>query len=160
MECFNLLSLIIAGLISAAFYGSYSVTKYGVEAFSDALRREMYPWGIKVSMLEPGSHTTNICAPDMFEQQLKKGWNQLSDVVKDEYGEEYLSTGEFDDKPASYAEDSSLDSMLMAGVNIVKKCLLITEAVGEVFLVQPIPYLVSGNVACLLYVTYYQSMLA
>lgn len=85
------------------------MTKYGVEAFSDALRREMYPWGIKVSMLEPGSHTTNICAPDMFEQQLKKGWNQLSDVIKDEYGEEYLSTGEFDDQPASYAEDSSLD---------------------------------------------------
>lgn len=109
MECFNLLSLIIAGLISPGFYGSYSVTKYGVEAFSDALRREMYPWGIKVSMLEPGSHTTNICAPDMFEQQLKKGWNQLSDVVKDEYGEEYLSTGEFDDELASYAEDSSLD---------------------------------------------------
>ena len=108
MECFNLLSLIIAGLISPAFYGSYSVTKYGVEAFSDALRHEMYPWGIKVSLLEPGSHTTNICAPDMFEQQLKKGWNQLSDVVKDEYGEEYLSTGEFDDKPASNAEDSSL----------------------------------------------------
>ena len=101
--------LIIAGLISPGFYGSYSVTKYGVEAFSDALRREMYPWGIKVSMLEPGSHTTNICAPDMFERQLKKGWNQLSDVVKDEYGEEYLRTGEFDDKPASYAEDSSLD---------------------------------------------------
>ena len=101
--------LIIAGLISPGFYGSYSVTKYGVEAFSDALRREMYPWGIKVSMLEPGSHTTNICTPDMFEQQLKKGWNQLSDVVKDEYGEEYLSTGEFDDQPASYAEDSSLD---------------------------------------------------
>ena len=45
----------------------------------------------------------------MFEQQLKKGWNQLSDVVKDEYGEEYLSTGEFDVQPASYAEDSSLD---------------------------------------------------
>ncbi|CAH3024973.1 unnamed protein product [Porites evermanni] len=104
-----------AGLISPGFYGSYSVTKYGVEAFSDALRREMYPWGINVSMLEPGSHTTNICAPDMFEQQLKKGWNQLSDVVKDEYGEEYLRTGEFDDKLASYAEDSSLDSMLMAG---------------------------------------------
>ena len=106
MECFNLLSLVISGLISPGFYGSYSVTKYGVEAFSDALRREMYPWEIKVSMLEPGSHTTNICAPDMFEQQLKKGWNQLSDVVKDEYGEEYLSTGEFDDKPAApYAEE-------------------------------------------------------
>ena len=69
------------------------MTKYGVEAFSDALRREMHPWGIKVSMLEPGSHMTNICAPDMFEQQLRKGWDQLSDELKHDYGEQYLTTG-------------------------------------------------------------------
>ncbi|XP_022792936.1 short-chain dehydrogenase/reductase family 9C member 7-like [Stylophora pistillata] len=80
----------MAGRFSASFYCSYSVSKYGVEAFSDALRREMLPWGIKVCILEPGSFSTNICAPDVFEQQLREGWNQLSDELKDEYGEEYL----------------------------------------------------------------------
>ncbi|KAL9983671.1 hypothetical protein ACROYT_G005880 [Oculina patagonica] len=83
----------MAGRISVNFYASYSVTKYGVEAFSDALRREMQPWGIKVSMLEPGSFHTNICTPTMLEQQLKQGWNTLSDELKDEYGEEYLHRG-------------------------------------------------------------------
>lgn len=81
------------GRISAHFYGSYSVTKYGVEAFSDALRREMEPWEIKVSMLEPGSFSTNICAPAMMEQQFRQGWNTLSDELKDEYGEDYLNRG-------------------------------------------------------------------
>ena len=74
-------------------YGSYAVSKYGVEAFSDALRREMHPWGIKVSMLEPGSFSTNICAPDMFEKQLREGWDRLSDELKAEYGQEYLNKG-------------------------------------------------------------------
>ena len=69
------------------------MTKYGVEAFSDALRREMQPWGIKVSMLEPGSFLTNICAPNVFEQQLRQAWNTLSDELKNEYGEEYLNAG-------------------------------------------------------------------
>jgi len=87
-----LLSLSI-GRVSFNFYASYSVTKYGVEAFSDALRREMQPWGIKVSMLEPGSFLTNICAPDVFEQQLRQAWNTLSDELKNEYGEEYLNAG-------------------------------------------------------------------
>ena len=69
------------------------MTKYGVEAFSDALRCEMQPWGIKVSMLEPGSFLTNICDPDVFEGQLKEAWNTLSDELKNEYGEEYLNAG-------------------------------------------------------------------
>lgn len=64
-----------------------------MEAFSDALRREMHPWGIKVSMLEPGSFSTNICAPAVFERQLREGWNKLSEELKDEYGEEYLNRG-------------------------------------------------------------------
>lgn len=81
----------ISGRFSANCYGSYAVSKYGVEAFSDALRREMHPWGVKVSMLEPGSVLTNICAPDAFERQLRKGWDQLSTELKDEYGEQYLN---------------------------------------------------------------------
>ena len=74
-------------------YASYAVSKYGVEAFSDALRCEMNPWGIKVSMLEPGSFSTNICAPDMFEKQLREGWDRLSDKLRAEYGEEHLNKG-------------------------------------------------------------------
>ena len=33
---------------------SYNVTKYAGEAFSDILRREMYKFGVTVSIIEPG----------------------------------------------------------------------------------------------------------
>jgi len=69
------------------------VTKFGVEAFSDALRREMQPWGIKVSMLEPGAFLTDLISPASLEQQLRQRWNALSDELKNDYGEEYLTRG-------------------------------------------------------------------
>ena len=69
------------------------MTKYGMEAFSDALRREMQPWGIKVSMLEPGAFLTDLLSPAAIEQQLRQRWNALSDELKSDYGEEYLERG-------------------------------------------------------------------
>ena len=69
------------------------MSKYGVEAFSDALRREMHPWGVKVSMLEPGFFATNIAAPDFLESELRRGWNRLSEDLKNDYGEDFLEKG-------------------------------------------------------------------
>ena len=44
---------------SVLYYGGwYHVTKYSVEAFSDALRIEMRPFGIDVVMIEPGGIKT------------------------------------------------------------------------------------------------------
>ncbi|KFV71819.1 Retinol dehydrogenase 3, partial [Dryobates pubescens] len=37
------------------FSGGGCISKYGVEAFSDSLRREMRPFGVQVSIIEPGS---------------------------------------------------------------------------------------------------------
>ena len=64
-----------------------------MEAFSDALRREMHPWGIKVSMMEPGAHQTKINEPATTERQLRQSWDTLSDELKKDYGEEYLEKG-------------------------------------------------------------------
>lgn len=51
----------------------------------------MHPWGIKVSIIEPGGFKTQIS--NGVERQLKQGWNNLSDELKREYGEEYLENG-------------------------------------------------------------------
>ena len=87
--------LIHAGRFSTSLFSHYTVTKYGVEAFSDALRREMYPWGVKVSILEPGAFQTNINQPSIIEKDLKEAWENLDDQLKEEYGEEYLKEGIF-----------------------------------------------------------------
>ncbi len=49
----------IAGKMVFYMGGWYNVTKYSIEAFSDALRMEMKPFGIDVVMIEPGAIKTD-----------------------------------------------------------------------------------------------------
>lgn len=46
--------------------------------------------GIKVSIMEPGCFQTGMTQPAAIERQLRQCWNNLSDELKKEYGEEYL----------------------------------------------------------------------
>ena len=48
----------LAGKLATPFNGAYSAAKHGMEAFSDALRMELAPWGIHVSVVEPGTIAT------------------------------------------------------------------------------------------------------
>jgi len=50
----------VAGLIAAPLYSIYSATKYGVRAFTDALRREVSPFGIRVTGIYPGPAETEF----------------------------------------------------------------------------------------------------
>jgi NAD(P)-dependent dehydrogenase (short-subunit alcohol dehydrogenase family) len=50
----------IAGRAAFPFIGPYSASKYALEAFTDALRIELLPWGISVSVIEPGDVATPI----------------------------------------------------------------------------------------------------
>ena len=50
----------VAGLIAAPLIATYSAGKFGVRAFTDALRREVAPFGIKVSGIFPGPATTEF----------------------------------------------------------------------------------------------------
>jgi NAD(P)-dependent dehydrogenase (short-subunit alcohol dehydrogenase family) len=48
------------GLVSLPFVGAYHATKFAVEALSDALRWELRPFGIRVSVIEPGPIRTEF----------------------------------------------------------------------------------------------------
>lgn len=50
----------VAGLIAAPMYSIYAATKYGVRGFTDALRREVAPFGMHVSGIYPGPATTEF----------------------------------------------------------------------------------------------------
>lgn len=50
----------IAGRLAAPFIGAYSASKFALEAVTDALRLELRPWKIHVSIIEPGSIATPI----------------------------------------------------------------------------------------------------
>jgi NAD(P)-dependent dehydrogenase (short-subunit alcohol dehydrogenase family) len=50
----------IGGRVTMPFMGPYSASKYAVEALTDALRVELSPWGIEVSVVEPGPVQSEI----------------------------------------------------------------------------------------------------
>ncbi|MBS0169939.1 MAG: SDR family oxidoreductase [Nitrospira sp.] len=50
----------IAGLAATPFLGAYCGSKFALEAMSDALRLELAPWGIEVSLVEPGAIQSQI----------------------------------------------------------------------------------------------------
>ncbi|KAJ7385408.1 hypothetical protein OS493_016492 [Desmophyllum pertusum] len=78
------------GQFSLPWSCAYNITKYGVEAFSDALRREMSPWKVRVSIIEPGSFNTGLLDGNRAEIILRQRWEALSEEVKNDYSEEYL----------------------------------------------------------------------
>ena len=70
----------IAGRISNPFMGAYCASKHALEAYSDALRMELAPWGIRVVLVEPGPIKTPIweksgaAAKDILDSMDEAQW--------------------------------------------------------------------------------------
>jgi NAD(P)-dependent dehydrogenase (short-subunit alcohol dehydrogenase family) len=50
----------ISGTLSGALLGAYSMSKHAVEAYGDALAAELAPFGVGVSLVEPGNFRSAI----------------------------------------------------------------------------------------------------
>ncbi len=62
----------MAGRIASPMLGAYASSKFSLEALADALRRELRPSGVSVSLVEPGGVDTPMAAsqPALVEQAL------------------------------------------------------------------------------------------
>lgn len=69
----------IAGRLTFPYFGIYCASKHAVEAYSQALRYELAPWGIEVSLVEPGPFGTNL---------LYSGPKEADQAVFDDYGDQ------------------------------------------------------------------------
>lgn len=63
----------ISGKIVLPVSGPYCASKYALEAFSDAMRLELFPFGIFVVLIEPGNINTNF-----MENAVRKSDGALS----------------------------------------------------------------------------------
>ncbi|GAB3220862.1 oxidoreductase [Spirosoma arcticum] len=89
----------IAGLVGSAGLGGYCATKFAVEGISEALAQELAPFGIAVTIIEPGGFNTNwggssmqwgqheikeytIAAGNLKEKFEKMDSHQLGDPAK------------------------------------------------------------------------------
>jgi len=79
----------LAGRVSVPMMGAYCASKFALEAFSDALRVETKPFGVYVSLVEPGPVVTE------FQRNALKASEDVlsSDSVYRPAYESYLSGG-------------------------------------------------------------------
>ena len=65
----------VAGRVATAGAGVYNLTKWGVNAFSEALRQECADAGIRVTIVEPGAVATELQQhnrPPVYEQLMRR----------------------------------------------------------------------------------------
>ncbi|MEA2314920.1 MAG: hypothetical protein QOI03_1612 [Solirubrobacteraceae bacterium] len=65
----------VAGRIARAGSGVYNLTKFGVGAFSESLRQEGVPIGVRVTLIEPGAVATELAGhnrPEVLEQMARR----------------------------------------------------------------------------------------
>jgi NAD(P)-dependent dehydrogenase (short-subunit alcohol dehydrogenase family) len=77
----------IAGRMSLPMMGWYCASKHGLEAMTDALRVEVAPFGVKVTLIEPGSFGTSIWAsgagslPEPSDQVYAEAYRRTNTVT-------------------------------------------------------------------------------
>eukprot|EP01125_Pyxidicula_operculata_P000436 TRINITY_DN10468_c0_g1_i1.p1 TRINITY_DN10468_c0_g1~~TRINITY_DN10468_c0_g1_i1.p1 ORF type:complete len:319 (+),score=68.46 TRINITY_DN10468_c0_g1_i1:14-970(+) len=80
----------IAGSLSVPGMGAYCISKFGMRAWTDALRDELYDWGVSVSLIQPGFMKTNIVSPQNLEAVIKEAESTIPKEIFDDYGEEWF----------------------------------------------------------------------
>ena len=82
-----------AGRLANPGGSAYCISKFGMEAFSDALRNEVRHFGVTVHIIEPGVFKTNISDTERHVQHLDRLWEHLDAETKESYGTEFLEKG-------------------------------------------------------------------
>ncbi len=74
----------VSGLVSSRLLGAYAASKFALEAVADAFRRELLPFKVRVSVVEPGRIATPI-----WQKSLTEGldrMDRMSPKAREYYG--------------------------------------------------------------------------
>jgi len=104
----------VCGIFSLPFSSAYSASKFALEGATDALRRELLPWGIAVSLIELG-----IIATPIHDKILEKAREHQSSFLHPE-----------DDIYQKYAD--SVEKMLKAGIHHAISPLIVADLVKKI----------------------------
>lgn len=90
----------LAGRLVFPYFGIYCASKFALEAYSEALKYELKPLGVDVSIIEPGPFPTGLLysGPKEASSQVLEGYGEMSEIPKDmlqNFGEFFKS----DDAP-------------------------------------------------------------
>ncbi len=96
----------LAGRLTFPYFGIYCASKHAVEAYSQAMRYELAPFGVEVSIVEPGPFGTNLLftGPKEDDQEVFNAYGEHKDVP-------HAMLKNFE---SFYATDEALDPQLVA----------------------------------------------
>jgi NAD(P)-dependent dehydrogenase (short-subunit alcohol dehydrogenase family) len=81
-----------AGRFAVDSFIPYCVSKYGIEAFTDGLRRSLRPYNCHAILIEPGFYKTNLTTQANIFAAVEQAWTNSSPQIKEEFGEEYFKS--------------------------------------------------------------------
>ena len=105
----------VGGRIAMGTYGAYAGAKFALEAVSDSLRRELFPHGVQVVVVEPGGVTTEMAGHGI--QRARAYIEQMTPIQRQRYG------------GLMEAVINQSAAFTKAGVSADKAALVIVEAV-------------------------------
>uniref|UniRef100_A0A7E5A1C2 17-beta-hydroxysteroid dehydrogenase type 6 n=1 Tax=Panagrellus redivivus TaxID=6233 RepID=A0A7E5A1C2_PANRE len=79
----------VAGRVSVPCGAPYAMAKYASEAYMDAIRQELKPYGITCCILEPQAFKTNLIDNDSMRKRVDQVWDKLDADVKEAYGQNF-----------------------------------------------------------------------
>jgi NADP-dependent 3-hydroxy acid dehydrogenase YdfG len=82
----------VAGRVARAGSGVYNLTKFGVGAFSESLRQEAVPLGVRVTLVEPGAVSTELAGHNRPEvrEQIAKRFGDIERLTAEDIAEAVL----------------------------------------------------------------------
>jgi len=87
----------VSGRIGFPGFGPYASSKFALEGFSETLRHELAPFGVRVVLLEPASYRTPIW---------RKGWEQMHSRPGSPYEPAFQAVLAYTRRTASAAPDA------------------------------------------------------
>ncbi|MGH2581740.1 MAG: SDR family oxidoreductase [Anaerolineales bacterium] len=72
----------IGGRVTSPIVGPYSMSKFALEAFTDGLRRELWPWKMQVSSIQAGAIATPIWKKAIHDgQKLRRNYPKKAEAL-------------------------------------------------------------------------------
>ena len=74
----------LAGRVTFPYFGIYCASKYAVEAYSQSMRYELAPFGVEVSVVEPGPFGTNLLysGPEEADKSVLEAYGDHKEVPR------------------------------------------------------------------------------
>ena len=117
----------IAGQLAAPGSGYYSASKFAVEGMSDALRKEVGPLGIRVTIVEPGAFRT-----DFAGRSLRQSKTAITDYASTAGPRRKENDKTHGTQPGDPARAARALIKLVAGASLPVRLLLGSDAVRVV----------------------------